>query len=110
MTYIHGQTVNKPRQVQQTADEVRAHVEHLRQVRAQVIAETAAKEKELARIRASRKRNSPQATYKPTPTALAWRELYGHTLAKLPEPIHGGHAGLIAATRESVALSTCRGL
>lgn len=105
MTYIHGATVNKPALVAKTADEIRGRLEHLGKVRAAVITETAAKETELARIRAARKRLEPIATYKPTAEQLAYRDQHAATIAAMPN-LHGGPAGLRAATREVLANNT----
>lgn len=102
MTYVHGATINKPALANKTADEVRAHLEHLNQVRAQVIAETAAKERELARIRASRKRLMPVATYAPTPEQIAYYNEHAAEIARQPNK-HGGHQGLRLAVAEAAA-------
>ena len=99
MNYVHGATINKPALAAKTADEVRAPLEHLNRIRAAVITETAAKESELARIRAARKRLEPVATYKPNAEQLAYRDEHAATIAKQPSK-HGGPAGLRAATRE----------
>lgn len=100
MTYTHGNTTLKPTTAK-TADEVRAELENLNRLRAAILAETAAKEKELARIRAARKRLQPVATYEPTPEALAYREQYGHVIAAMPAPKYGGSKGLRMASDEA---------
>ena len=109
MTYQHGQTLLKPKALAMTTDQVRAQLEHLRRVQHQIEAETAVKERELARIRAARRRLQPVATYQPTPTALAYRELYGHIIAAQPAPVHGGWAGLQAAAKEAAAYDARKG-
>jgi hypothetical protein len=100
MTYIHGQTTLKP-QAAKTADEIRVELENLNRLKAAILAETAAKAKELARIQSARKRLEPVATYKPTPIALAYREQYGHLFERQPRPIHGGPDGLRMAANEA---------
>lgn len=95
-------------QVAQTSDQVRTELENLNRLRAAILAETEAKAKELARIQAARKRLIPIATYKPTPTALAYRELYGHRLAAQPAPMHGGHRGLAMAAAEAARYETAK--
>ena len=102
MTYVHGATLANPRANKLTSDQVRERLERLRVIREQLDAELAAKEAELARIRAARLRLQPIATYKPTPEALAYREQYGHIIAAQPAPLHGGQRGLAAATREAL--------
>ncbi len=87
----------------QTADEIHIEMERLQHFRAAILAETTAKEKELARIRAARKRLEPIATYTPTPEALAYREQYGHIIAAQPAPVYGGSSGLGMATREAAS-------
>lgn len=101
MTYQHGETLLKPKRLAMTADQVRAELANLRRIQAQIQAETAAKEAELARIRAARKRLQPVSTWKPSPEALAYREQYGHIIAAQPPPKYGGRAGLRAATEEA---------
>lgn len=101
MTYIHGQAALKPRAVTMTADKVRGELENLNRLRAAILAETEAKYKELARIQAARKRLMPVATYKPTPTALAYRERYGHLIEQQPAPLLGGSKGLRLAADEA---------
>lgn len=101
MSYVHGQTALKPRAVTMTADRVRVELENLNRLRTAILAETEAKYKELARIQAARKRLMPVATYKPTATALAYRELYGHLIKNQPEPVLGGSRGLRMAADEA---------
>jgi hypothetical protein len=103
MTYTYGQSAQKPRVVAMTADQVRAEMENLNRLKAAILAESAAKAKELERIRAARKRLQPVATYKPTPEALAYREQYGHIIAAQPAPMHGGLRGLRMAAAEAAA-------
>ena len=91
----------RPDAVAMTTEQVRTEMQRLRNLQAQIQAENLAKEKELQRIRASRKRLEPVATYAPTPEALAYRELYAHTIAAQPTPLHGGIRGLRMATREA---------
>lgn len=100
MTYVHGQATLRPQKAK-TADQVRAELERLNNLRAAILAETAAKEKELARIRAARKRLIPVSTNKPSAEALAYREQYGHIIAAMPAPKYGGKAGLRMAAEES---------
>lgn len=100
MTYKHGQTTLKP-QIAATTDEIRAKLDHLNRLRAAILAETEAKTKELARIRAARKRLQPIATYAPTPEALAYREMHGHIIAAQPAPRLGGSRGLRMASDEA---------
>ena len=106
--YVHGATTNTAQVVRKTADQVRADLEHLRRIEAQIIAETAAKEAELQRIRAARRRLEPKATYRPTPEALAYREEHAHEIANQPAPIHGGRAGLRRAALEAATYDTHR--
>ena len=91
MSYVHGASVNKPATLRKTADQVRADLENLRRIEAQILAESAAKEKELARIRAARKKLEPKATYKPTPEAIAaWEEFQAnHTNPHGDKPSDG---------------------
>jgi dynactin complex subunit len=42
-------------------------------------------------------------TYQPTAAAIAYREQHQYAIKSLPAPIHGGRAGLLAATREAAA-------
>lgn len=101
MSYVHGQTKLKPSAIAMTADQVRAELENLNRIKSAILAETAAQEKELERIKAARRKLIPVATYAPTPTALAYRELYGHLFEKQPEPILGGSRGLRMAADEA---------
>jgi NifB/MoaA-like Fe-S oxidoreductase len=101
VTYVHGATLANPRANKLTSDQVRERLERLRVIRAQLDAELEAKEAELARIRAARQRLQPVATYKPTPQALAYREMCGDIIAAQPAPLHGGSRGLAAAAREA---------
>lgn len=101
MSYIHGQAKLKPNAVTMTTDQVRAELERLNRLKAAILAESEAKYKELARIQAARKRLVPIATYEPTPTALAYREQFGHLFQHQPPPIHGGRRGLTMAMREA---------
>jgi hypothetical protein len=110
--YIHGASVNKPQVLRKTADQVRVDLEHLRSIEAQILVETAAKDKELARIRAARKKLEPKATYLPTAEALAyWGEHHEH-ISQQPAPLHGGTAGLKRAAHEAATWDTAhrRGL
>lgn len=100
MSYKYGQTTLKP-QVAMTADQIRVELERLNDLRAAILAETEAKEKELARIRAARKRLMPISTNEPTPEALAYREQYGHIIAAMPAPKYGGRNGLRMAAEEA---------
>jgi hypothetical protein len=100
MSYQYGQTTLKP-QAAKTSDEIRVELENLNRLRAAILAETEAKAKELARIRAARLRLQPIATYAPTPEALAYREIFGHIIAQQPAPLHGGVRGLRMATAEA---------
>jgi hypothetical protein len=83
------------------SDDIRGELENLNRLRAAILAETEAKAKELARIRAARLRLQPIATYAPTPEALTYREQYGHIIAEQPAPLHGGWRGLRMATEEA---------
>lgn len=96
MHYVHGQSVLKPR-----TDEVRAELAKLNRIKSAILAETAAKEKELKRIQAARRKLTPMATYEPTPTALAYREQFGHLFKNQPEPVFGGKLGLGMAADEA---------
>lgn len=96
MNYTHGQSVIKPR-----TDEVRAELARLNRIKGAILTETAAKEKELARIQAARRRLVPVATYEPTPTALAYREQYGHLIERQTAPRYGGSKGLRMAADEA---------
>jgi hypothetical protein len=100
MSYEYGKTTLKP-SVARTSDDMRAELENLHRLRAAILAETEAKSKELARIQAARKRLVPVATYAPTTTALAYRDLYGHLMDDQPQPIHGGSSGLRMAAAEA---------
>lgn len=100
MSYAYGQTKLKPL-VAMTADQVRVELERLNDLRAAILAETAAKEKELNRIRAARKRLIPVSTNKPSAEAIAYREQHAHIIAAQPEPVYGGKSGLRMATAES---------
>jgi len=100
MSYEYGQTTLKP-YAAKTRDEMRVELENLHRLRAAILAETEAKAKELARIQAARKRLVPIATYAPTTTALAYRDLYGHLMDAQPQPIHGGAGGLRMAAAEA---------
>ena len=99
--YVHGASTNTPQVLRKTADQVRADLEHLRRIEAQILAETAAKDKELARIRAARKKLEPKATYQPTAEALAYWEAHHEAVAAQPRPIHGGPLGLRKAAHEA---------
>lgn len=101
MAYVHGATLSNPRANKLTSDQVRERLEKLRRIRAELDAELEAKEKELTRIRAARKRLQPVATYQPSPAALAYREQYGHVIAAQPTPLHGGSRGLRMAADEA---------
>jgi len=103
MSYTYGASVNKPQTLRKTAEQIRADLEHLRRIEAQIIEETAAKDRELARIRAARKKLEPKATYLPTAEALAYREATREAFAGLPTPLHGGPAGLRRAAAEAAA-------
>lgn len=96
MNYTHGQTVIRPR-----TEEVRTELRRLNRLKSAILIETAAKEKELARIRSARRRLEPVATYEPTPEALAYREQYGHAVAQQPTPVYGGRDGLRMAADEA---------
>jgi hypothetical protein len=98
--YKYGESKNKPQSLQKTVDMIRQDLEHLRRIEAQLVAETAGKEAELARIRAARKKLEPKATYKPTAEALAYREANHEAIAAQPKPLHGGPAGLRRASAE----------
>ncbi|HCF99596.1 MAG TPA: hypothetical protein DEV93_03530 [Chloroflexi bacterium] len=100
MSYEYGKTMLKP-YATKTTDEMRAELENLHRLRAAILAETEAKSKDLARIQAARKRLIPVATYAPTTTALAYRELFGHLLERQTQPIHGGSSGLRMAAAEA---------
>lgn len=101
--YAHGATTNTTQAVRKTADQVRADLEHLRRIEAQIMAETAAKDAQLARIRAARKKLEPKATYKPTDEQAAYWEAHREAVAEQPRPIHGGPQGLRKATAEAAA-------
>ncbi len=101
MSYVRGQSTRTQTAVRETADQVRDKLDNLRRMEAAIDAEQAAKEAELARIRAARLRLAPVATYKPTLEALAYREEHGHAIAAQPAPLHGGRLGLTRATREA---------
>jgi methylphosphotriester-DNA--protein-cysteine methyltransferase len=101
--YVHGATVNKPQVLRKTADQVKADLEHLRRIEAQILSETASKDAELARIRAARKKLEPKATYKPTAEQAAYWEAHREQVAQQRRPIHGGPAGLRKATAEAAA-------
>jgi methylphosphotriester-DNA--protein-cysteine methyltransferase len=101
--YVHGASINKPQVLRKTAEQVKADLEHLRRIEAQILAETAAKEAELARIRAARKRLEPKATYLPTAAAIAYWEEHHEQVAQQPAPLHGGPQGLRKATAEAAA-------
>jgi hypothetical protein len=96
VNYTHGQSVIRPR-----TEEVRAELSRLNRLKSAILVETAAKQKELARIRNARRRLEPVATYEPTPEALAYREQYGHIVAQQPRPVHGGRNGLRMAADEA---------
>jgi hypothetical protein len=100
MSYQYGQTTLRP-QAAKTNDEMRVELENLNRLRAAILAETEAKEKELARIRTARKRLIPISTNEPTPEALAYREKYGHIIAQMPAPTYGGRDGLRMAAAEA---------
>jgi len=106
--YVHGASINKPQVLRKTADQVKADIEHLRRIEAQILAETAAKDAELARIRAARKRLEPKATYKPTAEQAAYWEANHELVAQHPRPLHGGPAGLRKATAEAAAHDAAR--
>ena len=106
--YVHGASINKPQVLRKTADQVKADLEHLRSIEAQIMAETAAKDAELARIRAARKRLEPKATYKPTAEQAAYWEAHYEQVAQQPRPLHGGPAGLRKATAEAAAHDAAR--
>jgi hypothetical protein len=65
---------------------------------------------EVEKVRAARRgayqrdkaRKTPP-TYRPTVAAVAYRDTHQYALRSLPAPIHGGRAGLQAATREAQA-------
>lgn len=106
--YVHGATTNTAQAVRKTADQVRADLEHLRRIEQQILAETAAKEAELARIRAARKKLEPKATYTPTAEALAYREAHQEAISRQPTPIHGGRTGLRRAALEAATYDNHR--
>jgi hypothetical protein len=106
--YVHGETTNTTQAVRKTADQLRADLEHLRRIEAQIMAETAAKDRELARIRAARKKLEPKATYLPTAEALAYWEAHRDAVAAQPAPLHGGPAGLRKAAHEAAAYDAQR--
>lgn len=106
--YVHGNSTNTVQAVRKTADQVRADLEHLRRIEAQILVETAAKDRELARIRAARKKLEPKATYKPTEEALAYRDAHQEAIAAQPAPLHGGRAGLRSASLEAAAYDSAR--
>ncbi len=99
--YVHGMSKNKPATLRMTADQIKADLEHLRRIEAQVLAETAAKEKELARIRAARKKLEPKATYLPTAEAIAYWEEHHDAVEARPRPLLGGQHNLYLASLEA---------
>ena len=108
LSYEYGASVNKPQVLRKTAEQIRADLEHLRRIEAQIIEETAAKDRELARIRAARKKLEPKATYLPTAEALAYWEAHHEAVAAQPAPLHGGPAGLRKAAAEAASYDAAR--
>ncbi len=103
MSYEYGASTNKPQTLRKTSDQIRADLERLRRIEAQIIEETLAKDRELARIRAARKKLEPKATYLPTAEALDYWDAHHEAISRQPAPLHGGPAGLRKAAAEAAA-------
>lgn len=100
MVYQYGSS-KTPAEIHREKLEAAAELEHLRQVRAAIQAETAAREAELERIRKARQRLKIVATNAPSPEAIAYRDAHAHIIAAQPAPKYGGTKGLRAAADEA---------
>lgn len=96
MTYTHPGPA-----IEATKQNIRQQLAALRRLEAAIQAEAIAKEQHLFQLYAERRRWQRAGSYTPSADAIAYREKYGHIIAAQPRPIHGGTAGLAAATAEA---------
>lgn len=103
MSYQHGRAPTSGTALAKGRDALQQELDALARVLATAAAERERIERGLeasrARQRRKRVRRGP-ATYQPTMQALTYRAANPDT-APLPEPVHGGRAGLQAAVREA---------
>jgi len=94
--YEYGKTITPLQRRNETRQRVLQEAAELARLEAQLQARLEATRNQLAGI--------PIRTYKPTEEALAWRDRPNKPA--LPEPRHGGPAGLRAAAQEAAGWDT----